>query len=116
MVRRAEEAERRWEVIAAEVKKRRVPERAGASLFNASMGFRLRNLTYREDADVSEAVAGRDLTALVDAGLLAAVGERRGRYYVATPDLRALDREIRHARRPVEDPFEAAGGTAPLRL
>lgn len=114
MVRRTEEAERRWEAITVEVRKRAVPERAGAALFNASMGFRLRNLTYREDADVSEAVAGRDLKALVDAGLLTAVGERRGRYYIATPDLRALDRAIRHARRPVEDPFEAVGATVPF--
>jgi Fic family protein len=116
MVRRTEEAQRRWEVISAEVRKRAVPERAGAALFNASMGFRVRNPTYRELADVSEAVAGRDLKALVDAGLLAAVGERRGRYYLATPDLRSLDRAIRRTRRPVEDPFETLGATGPLGL
>jgi Fic family protein len=85
MVRRTEEAERRWEVVTAEARRRAVPERAAAALFNASMGFRLRNPTYRELADVSEAVAGRDLKALVAAGLLEAVGERRGRSYLATP-------------------------------
>jgi DNA-binding transcriptional ArsR family regulator len=74
----------------------------------------LRNPTYRELADVSEAVAGRDLKALVVAGLLDAVGERRGRYYLATPDLRGLDRAIQQTRKPIEDPFETLGATVPL--
>lgn len=109
--RRAQEAERRWEVVSEEVAKRRLPERSAAAVFNAAMGFRLRNATYREAAEVNETVAGRDLKAIAEAGLLVAVGERRGRYYVATPQLRALEESIRQPRAPIEDPFAAAPQT-----
>ncbi len=105
MVRRAEEAERRWELMTATVLSRGLPERCVPVLFNASMGFRLRNASYRELADVNEAAAGRDLTRLVEAGLLAPFGEKRGRFYRATPELAALDKRIRQVRRPIEDPF-----------
>ncbi len=106
LIRRADEAERRWAVVEAEVKRRRLPERSVSALFNASMGFRIRNQTYRELADLSDAAAGRDLRVLVENGLLLAVGERRGRFYRATPLLTAMDRSIRQVRRPIEDPFE----------
>ena len=106
LVRRAQEAERRWDVVSQEVAKRGLPGRSTAAVFNAAMGFRLRNATYREAAEVNEAVAGRDLKALAESGLLVAVGERRGRYYVATPQLQALELSIRQPRVPIEDPFE----------
>lgn len=111
LVRRAQEAERRWEVASQEVARHGLPERAIAAVFNAAMGFRLRNATYREAADVTDAVAGRDLKALAAAGLLAAVGEKRGRYYVATPQLRALGESIRQPKVPIEDPFESVPHT-----
>ena len=38
--------------------------------------------------------------------MLAAKGERRGRFYVATPKLMALNESIRAERKPIEDPFE----------
>jgi hypothetical protein len=56
-------------------------------------------------ADVSDSIAGRDLSRLVEVGLLAAKGERRGRFYVATPKLIAMNDSILAERRPVEDPF-----------
>lgn len=105
LTRRAHEAERRWDVVSQEVAERGLPERSTAAVFNAAMGFRLRNATYREASEVNEAVAGRDLRALADGGLLVAVGERRGRYYVATPHLRTLEASIRQPRTPIEDPF-----------
>lgn len=111
MVYRTEEAERRWEVLSVEVRARRLPERSAPASFNASMGLRLRNPTYRELADVSETIAGRDLKALVTGGLLEAVGERRGRSYRATPDLIALDRTVRTTRTAIEDPFQTLGST-----
>lgn len=104
--RRAQEAERRWDVLSHEVERHRLPERTTAPVFNAAMGFRLRNATYREAADVSDAVAGRDLKALVRAGLLVSVGERRGRFYVASSRLKTLEASIRQQpRTPIEDPF-----------
>lgn len=105
LIRRAQEAERRWDVVSEEVHRKGIPDRASAAVFNAAMGFRLRNATYREAAGVSEAVAGRDLKALADAGLLQAVGERRGRFYVASAAVRALEESIRQPRMPIEDPF-----------
>lgn len=106
MLRRAEEAERRWEVLEEEVTRRRLPDRMTSALFNASMGFRLRNATYRELADVSDSIAGRDLKALVQAGLLEPRGERRARHYVATVRLRAINDSTRQVRRPAEDPYD----------
>jgi hypothetical protein len=75
-------------------------------LFNAALGFRIRNSTYRETADVSDSIAGRDLKALVDSGFLEANGERRARHYVAAARLRAINDSIRQTRRPVEDPYD----------
>ena len=106
MVRRAEEAEQRWTILEEEAERVRLPERTIAALFNAAMGFRLRNAVYREVADVNESTAGRDLKTLVTVGLLEAKGERRGRFYVATPRLRALNESIRQAPRAIEDPFD----------
>ena len=106
MLRRAEEAERRWTLIEEEIHRQRLPERMAAPLFNASMGFRLRNATYRELSDVSDSIAGRDLKALVQAGLLEPQGERRARIYTATNRLRVIHDAARQARRPVEDPYD----------
>lgn len=106
MVRRAQESERRWEMVEREVVRRRLPGRSIAPLFNASLGFRLRNSSYRELADVSETIAGRDLKLLAEAGLLLALGERRGRHYRAAPPLIEIDAAVRTTRGPIEDPFE----------
>ena len=57
---------------------------------------------------MSEAVATRDLRALVEAGLLVAHGEKRGRYYVATPELTKLRGRSRRQRSPQDsDPYAA---------
>jgi Fic family protein len=109
--RRTQEAERRWDVVSQEIERHDLPERATAAAFNAAMGFRLRNATYREAADVTESVAGRDLKALAEAGVLRAVGERRGRYYVASPGLKALEESIRQPREQIEDPFQKLPAT-----
>ena len=116
MVRRAEEAERRWDLLAREGARLGLPERALSALFNASMGFRLKNPHYRELAGVNEVTAGRDLKLLTDAGLLVAVGERRGRFYVPSGTLRAIDQAASSVRKPIEDPFDLVGETMPLGL
>ena len=87
-----------------------LPDRAIGALFNASLGLRLRNQGYRTEADVSEQVASRDLRQLVEAGLLEARGERRGRFYLRSRRLAELDEEIRRRRPPrtSEDPFALA--------
>ena len=90
----------------SEIERRRLPERCFGALWDAALGFRVRNATYRGFAEVSLVVAGRDLKALSDAGLLVARGQARGRYYVASDELKALEASIRLDRTPIPDPFE----------
>ena len=116
LVRRAEESERRWNLVVEETRRSGLPNRTAAPLFNASMGFRLRNAQYRELADVADATAGRDLRALTQAGLLVAVGDRRARIYVPSDRLRAIDASARSARTPISDPFDLVSETLPLGL
>ena len=106
LLRRADEAERRWDALDQEVGRRRLPERSVFALWDAALGFRVRNATYRGFAEVSLVVAGRDLKALSDAGLLVARGQARGRYYVASDELKVLEASIRLDRTPIPDPFE----------
>ena len=110
LLRRGEEAERRWDAIDREVLRLGVNERSISALFNAALGYRIRNATYRTLAeDVSELVASRDLRALVEAGLLTPEGEKRGRTYKASPSLREIEQSVRstHARDET-DPFAVA--------
>ena len=98
-----------WAEIETEVARRRLPERADAALVNAALGFRLRNSTYRNDVQVTEDVAGRDLKALVQAGMLQPIGENRGRTYVASASLKQLGDDVRASvARPILDPVAAA--------
>ncbi len=110
LLRRGEEAERRWEAIDREVRRLGVPERSIPALFNAAQGYRIRNATYRSLVDdVSELVASRDLRVLVEAGLLAPEGERRGRTYLPSTTLRQIEASIRSVRaRDDTDPFAVA--------
>jgi len=110
LLRRGDEAERRWEAIDHAVRSRGLMERAIPALFNAALGYRIRNATYRAlTPGVSELVASRDLRALVQAGLLSPEGERRGRTYTASPALREIERSIRSApARDETDPFSVA--------
>lgn len=106
---RTREIQRLWDLLEIEVEQRKLPERTLFALADAAMGLRVRNATYRPIADVSDQVAGRDLKALADAGLLAAQGERRGRHYVASDLVLKIRTETRESHR-VEDPF--AEGTS----
>ena len=92
---RATVAAARWELLLPELARRGLPERALPALYDALLRVRVRNPGYRAAAQVSDANASRDLKALVDAGLLRAEGERRGRSYVATETLLTLDAEAR---------------------
>ena len=85
------------------------------ALFDATIGLRVRNATYRsyfEDSPdaITEATASRDLRHLVDADLLAPMGEKRGRHYVARPELNQIRQAVIAMRdkRDDSDPFEAA--------
>lgn len=115
MLQRVNESERTWSELERIVSTRRLPERAIMALFDATIGIRVRNATYRsyfEDTleEITEATASRDLRQLVDANLLTPRGERRGRYYVACSELRSIRKMVVSMRneRDDSDPFAAA--------
>jgi DNA-binding transcriptional ArsR family regulator len=74
-------------------------------LFNAALGLRIRNATYRSAADVSPNVASRDLRVLVDAGLIEGHGQKRGKYYTATEPILIAARRARGEKPVMTDPF-----------
>ena len=108
-LQRIKESERLWEDLERLTADAGVAPRTLPALYDAAIGYRVRNATYRAvcDGDVTEQVAGRDLRQLADADLLVPVGEKRGRFYVASPRLRALQREVVARRDPRDnsDPF-----------
>jgi Fic family protein len=116
MLRRVKESERLWADLEALARARHLPERSVSGLFDAATGFRLRNAIYRviaaenEDEGLTEATATRDLRQMVDSGLLEPRGEKRGRFYVGSPELRAVQAAIIGARDPRDDsdPFASS--------
>ena len=115
MLRRTRESEQIWEELDRVIAANGLPERSGMALFDATIGLRVRNSTYRSYfADspeaITEATASRDLAKLVQASLLEPRGERRGRHYVAGPPLLAIERRVRRerVRRDETDPFADA--------
>jgi len=75
------------------------PERAQGALMDAAFGYRVKNHKYREENEISDVVASRDLKKLCDVGLLDPVGEKRGRYYRASKDLREVRSKFRDAKK-----------------
>ena len=112
LLRRVRESEKTWielERIAAGTK---LPPRTIYALFDASLGFRIRNSTYRgvlrdTGEEITEQTATRDLKQLVECGLLEPDGERRGRHYIAAAPIRRLRQALIAARdaRDDRDPF-----------
>lgn len=123
-LRRVEEIEDLWRRCTVLTETHGLPERAAGALIDASLGLRVRNASYRSltattsSETISELSASRDLRAMVDAGLLVPVGERRGRYYVAAPEVSALHEDIRASRPAHEDydPFVVAQEAMQLSL
>jgi len=105
-LRRARMISKLWEELEREIRKHGLSDRTIFALSDAAMGYRIRSSHYRRVADVSGVVASRDLRAIVNAGLLIAKGERRGRLYTATEYLRILAQKIRETEpKDIPDPF-----------
>ncbi len=105
LIRRNTEVGRIW----LEVEKIRaglgLPERCEGPLMDAAFGYKVRNQRYREEQDISDVVASRDLKRLCEAGLLEPIGEKRGRYYLAAKPLREVVLKRRVKTRSA-DPYE----------
>ncbi len=104
LLRRSKEMRRIWDELEQQVSKLGLPERVQLALSDATLGFRVRNATYRSAAEISESLASRDLKLLVDHGFLKPDGEKRGRAYVASPILKAIRERTREPRVP-DDPI-----------
>jgi Fic family protein len=107
LLRRTQEAGRIWTALEDRAEAAGLPDRLVGPVFTATTGLRLRNETYRRLSNVTAGTASRDLKQAVDAGLLEAHGEKRGRYYVAADDIRALRRALSGAVREEDavDPY-----------
>lgn len=104
LTRRMQETEILWGKLEDEIGNRKLPERTINALMDAATGRRVRNPAYRKDSEISSQAAKRDLKLLVDGGLLAPKGEKRGRTYVASPYLADLWNQSR-VNRQINDPF-----------
>lgn len=124
MLRRREEIEALWNASLAIVSDRGLPERCASGVMDAAYGLRLRRRSYRSSVEavtgeeISDLTASRDLKAMVDAGMLTAVGERRGRYYLAGEEVTELRAGVRAARSPkvADDPFTVVRDRRQLRF
>jgi Fic family protein len=109
VLRRVRESERMWSDLEALLENRRdLPERSIQGLFDATLGLRVRNASYRSvlkrfgAEEVSHQVATSDLRALVGAGLLKQHGKKRGTYYVADEPLNEIRVRSRERRQPLD--------------
>ena len=112
--RRIDRFEAMWDRCEQTAARCRLPDRTIDALMHSARGWRLHRSLYisivrsASGEPISDAMATRDLAAMASAGLLEPVGEKRGRHYLPSESLRALEREIRDMQpaRPVIDPYE----------
>lgn len=105
LIRRNAEVGRIWELVRKLRTALALPERCEMPLMDAAFGYKVRNQRYREEEEISDVVASRDLKKLCDAALLEPVGEKRGRYYVASEELKRITSRDRGRMR-APDPYE----------
>jgi Fic family protein len=114
LLRRIEETEALWDRCEQLARRHRLADRTVGPLCDAARGWQLRRSLYVKSVlssageQITDATATRDLAALAKAGLLTPVGEKRGRSYQPTDELRASWRNIRASRprRPTNDPYD----------
>ncbi|MEJ3654054.1 Fic family protein [Actinomycetes bacterium KLBMP 9759] len=109
MLRRIQESERIWNEIERILESGSLPDRMSQAIFDAILGLRVRNATYRSyfvdtPEEITVATATRDLRVLVEADLLEPRGQRRGRFYVARPKLIKIRESVRAGRRVRDEP------------
>lgn len=105
LVRRSRMLQRLWDQLEIEIKRRSLPERTITALADAASRLRVRNPIYRAQVGISENLATRDLKMLVDAGLLIAKGEKRGREYLASETVMEISK-MAWEPRITEDPYQ----------
>lgn len=122
VLRRVQESERIWMAVEDLAAEHRLQERCTGALFDATLGLRIRNATYRASLrgweEISHGVATSDLGAMVRSGLLDRKGTKRGTSYVAAGPL--LDVRAQHlaGRQAIDtsglfEPIDPPAPTAP---
>jgi Fic family protein len=111
VLRRVADTGRLWTELEAVAVRVRLPERSVHALYPAALGLKVRRHVYEKDAEIEWGTANRDLRLMVSAGLLAAQGETRGRYYIVTPELKRIRQGVVHERPQLTDPY-AKGSAA----
>ena len=101
---RTREYARVWGELELLAKKLSLVERTILAMFDTALGWKVRNATYRKAAEISENLASRDLKVLCDAKLLIPQGERRGRFYIAAPQIREIGTRKTESRAAPEPP------------
>jgi Fic family protein len=107
VLRRVRESEGLWSRLDALRQKHGLPERTVTPLFDAAIGLRVRNASYRSalrrfDEAISNQVATSDLRSMVSAGLLEQHGAKRGTYYQAAETLQGIYADVRGKRTPID--------------
>ncbi|MGI9079986.1 MAG: Fic family protein [Acidimicrobiales bacterium] len=107
VLRRVRESERIWMELEEVIRRYRVPVRSIAALFDATLGLRVRNSSYRTvlrswNEEISNQVATGDLRSMVRAGLLDQRGTTRGTYYVAAGPLVDTRARLRTGRQTID--------------
>lgn len=103
--RRFAEASQIWSELDRVIEASGLHPRVADELFDAFIGFRLRRSTYVKRAEVDERTATRDLSRLVEMHLLRAIGQTKGRHYVAGSALLDLRESVVKNRLPLTDPY-----------
>lgn len=106
VLRRVEESGAIWTQLEAISTEKRLPPRTLGALFDATVGMRVRNASYRTAVkiggeEITNQGATDDLRAMVDAELLQRFGARRGTYYRAGQRLTAIWEDVRKSRKPI---------------
>lgn len=105
-----------WGEISQLCRQHDLQERMEGPLLEGAFGYKVRNHRYREESEISDAVAGRDLRRLCELGWLEPVGEKRGRYYIATRVLLEITERTREAHRAADPYVLVSRRTAQLEL
>jgi len=105
LMKRNTQVGRVWGEVEKIIQNNKLPPRLETPMLNAAFGYKIRNNSYREESEISDVVASRDLKKLCEMGYLMPVGEKRGRYYVASPALRDIAIKCRDTKK-ADDPYE----------
>ena len=108
VLRRVRESEATWGLLESVVEKEKLPPRIIQALFDATFGLKVRNSSYRRavrsgdpEAEISNQTATKDLSRMVEAGLLTKRGSKRGSHYIAARPLNEIRQTHRDQRQQI---------------